>query len=71
MLLQQLGCSRFELAAIIVLEYLGIGERTDLVNVDDHVGNIFCLFHSHGSGNFVSGSDIDSGENVLIFTPIY
>ena len=66
MLLQHLGHPYFELTTIIALGYLGIGEKTNFVNVSNHVSYIFHLFPSHRSGDFVSGRDIDSGENVLV-----
>ena len=47
-----------------------IGERTNLVNVGNHFSYVFHLLHSQRSGNFVSGSDIDSRENVLVLIPI-
>ena len=40
------------------------------MNVGNHVGYFFHLFHSQWSSNFVSGSNIDSGENVLVLIPI-
>ena len=46
----------FELTSIIALEYLSIDESTNFVNVGNHISHIFRLFHSHGSGDFVSGS---------------
>ena len=70
MLLQQLSDSRLELTTIVTLEYLGIGERTNLVNVSDHVGYVFLIFHSQRFSNFVSGSDINTRENVLVLIPI-
>ena len=42
----------------------------NLVNVDNHVGYVFSLFCSQRSGDFVSGSEVNSGENVPILTPI-
>ena len=43
-----------------------ISERIYLVNVGDHVCYVFCLFHSQRSGDFVSGSNINSEENVFM-----
>ena len=45
---------------IIALEYLRIGERANFVNAQQSVGYVFHLFHSHGLGDFVSGSDVNS-----------
>ena len=70
MLLQQLGYPSFELTTIITLEYLGIVESTNLVNVSDHISYVFYLFCFKRSGDFVSGSDTDSRENVLLLIPI-
>ena len=70
MLFQQLGHSRFELAAVITLEYVGIDERANLVNVGSHVSYVFCLFHFHRPGDFLSGSNVDSGENLLVLIPV-
>ena len=70
MLFQDLRYLCFELTTIISLEYFGIGERTNLVNVSNHFGYIFCLFHSQRSNDFVSGSDIDSRVNVLVLIPV-
>ena len=36
------------------------------MNVGNHVGYVFHLFCSHWSGDFVSGSNADSRENVLV-----
>ena len=49
----------FELTTIITLEYLRIGERANLTNVDNHVHYVFCLFHSQRSGDIVSESNIE------------
>ena len=60
-----------ELTTIITLEYLGIGEKANIVkNVGNHLGYVFCLFCSHRSGDFISGSNVDCGETVLVFIPI-
>ena len=37
----------FQLTAIIVLEHLRVGERTNLVKVRNHIGYVFHLFPSH------------------------
>ena len=55
-----------DLTAIVALKYLGISERTKLVNVGNHGGYVCSLFCSHGSGYFVSGSNINSGEDILV-----
>ena len=70
MQLQQLGHPCFELTSIIALKYFGIEERTQLVNVSNHVGYVFCLFRSHGSDDFVSGTDVNSGEDILVLIPL-
>ena len=70
MLLQNLGHLCTELTAIIVLEYLRIDERVNLVNVSNHIGYVFCLICSQRPSNFVSGSDIDSRENAVVILPI-
>ena len=67
MLFQHFKHLCIELTAIIALEYLRIGERANPVNVCNHVSNVFRLLIS---GNFVSGSGIDFGENVLVLIPI-
>ena len=69
MLLKQLAHPCFQLTAIISLEYFGIDERTDLVNVGNHFGYVFALFRSHRSGDFVSGSNVNSRKNVLVLIP--
>ena len=70
MLLQHLRHLWLELTAIITLEYLRLGERTKLVNVHNHFGYVFHLFHSQRSSNLVSGNDINSGENVLVLISV-
>ena len=70
MLLQQLGDSRLELATIVALEYVGTGERTNLVNVGDHVDYVLHLFCFHRSSDLVSGSDVDP-ERMYLYLFLY
>ena len=60
MFIQHFGYLCFKLTTTIVLEHFRIGERANSVNFGNHVSYIFRLFHSHGSGDFVSGSNISS-----------
>ena len=53
------------------MEHLWIGESANFVNVGNHISYICSLFRSHGSGDFVSGSDVNSGQNVLVLIHIY
>ena len=70
MQLQLLGHPCFELDSVIALEYLETGEKTHLINVGYHISYVFHLFCSQGSGDFVSGSNINSGEDVLVLIPV-
>ena len=65
-----LRCLCFELTTIIALEYLRIGERTNLVNVGNHISYLFHMFRSQRSSDFVSESDINFGENVFVLIPV-
>ena len=54
----------------IVLKYLRIGERSNLIDIDNHICYVLHLFCSDGSGDFVSGSDVNSRENVLVLITV-
>ena len=47
----------------------GTGEKANLVNIFNHVSHIFSQFRSYRSGDFISGSNINSRENLLVFIP--
>ena len=69
MFFQEFGHLSFELAAVVTLKYLGISEKTNLVNVSNHGGYVCSLFCFQRSGDFVSGYSIDSGKDILVLIP--
>ena len=68
MLFREFSHLSFELAAIVALKYLGLSDsdRTNLVNV----GYVCSWFRFQRSSHFVSGSNIDSGKDILVLISI-